>query len=83
MAISGSAFFGARFSLYPMTDRYVEVILGAIRSLADRGLEIETDDVSTFVGGDRDAVYDTLEDVFASAARSGEHVVMNVLFSHG
>lgn len=83
MASQGFPFFGARFSLYPMTDRYVPVILGSIEGLRDRGLEVETDDVSTFVGGDRNAVWSSLEDVFAKAARSGEHVVMSAQVSHG
>ena len=76
-------FFGARFSLYPMTDRYIPVILDAIKGLRDTGLEVETDDVSTFVGGDRDRVFGELRRVFVAAARTGEHVVMTVLLSHG
>ncbi len=81
--IAQEPFFGARFSLYPMTDRYVPVILDAIAGLRDTGLEVETDDVSTFIGGDRERVFGELERVFAAAARSGEHVVMTLLLSHG
>jgi hypothetical protein len=80
---SSLPFFGARFSLYPMSDRYVPVILGAIDGIRERGLEVETDDVSTFIGGDRNRVWSTLEDVFAKAARTGDHVVMTALVSHG
>ena len=76
-------FFGARFSLYPMSDRYVPIILDAIAGIRERGLEVETDDVSTFIGGDRDRVFGELARVFAAAARTGEHVVMTVLLSHG
>ena len=83
MAKFEAGYFGARFSLYPMTDRYVPVILGAIDKLAGSGLEVETDDVSTFIKGDRNAVWATLEDSFAKAARSGKHVVMTALVSHG
>ena len=79
----GAHFFGARFSLYPMTDRYVPVILGAIEGLGERGLAVETDDVSTFLGGHPEAVFATLRCSFARAAASGEHVVMTVLFSYG
>jgi uncharacterized protein YqgV (UPF0045/DUF77 family) len=82
-AAAAPPFFGARFSLYPMTDRYVAVILEAIKGLRDTGLEVETDDVSTFIGGDRDRVFGELTRVFAAAARTGEHVVMTVLLSHG
>ncbi|HEX9269466.1 MAG TPA: YkoF family thiamine/hydroxymethylpyrimidine-binding protein [Candidatus Limnocylindria bacterium] len=83
MAKVEAPYFGARFSLYPMTDRYVPVILGAIDGLRDRGLEVQTDDVSTFLGGDRNVIWSELERVFAAAARTGEHVVMSVLVSHG
>ena len=80
---AGGGFFGARFSLYPMTDRFVPVILHAIEGLRETGLDVETDDVSTFLGGDVPAVFEALERTFARAASSGEHVVMTVLFSHG
>jgi energy-coupling factor transport system substrate-specific component len=83
MAKFEAGYFGARFSLYPMTDRYVPVILGAIDGLGGSGLEVETDDVSTFIKGDRNTVWATLEGSFAKAARSGEHVVMTALVSHG
>ena len=76
-------FFGARFSLYPLTDRSVPVILGAIEGLAASGLEVETDDVSTCLVGDRDEVFGALLESFGKAARTGEHVVMTVLLSHG
>ncbi|MGH2377324.1 MAG: YkoF family thiamine/hydroxymethylpyrimidine-binding protein [Candidatus Limnocylindria bacterium] len=78
-----SGFFGARFSLYPMTDHYVPVVLAAIEGLQEGNLEIDTDDVSTFIGGDRDAIFASLERIFATAARGGEHVVMTALLSHG
>ncbi len=83
MAKFEAGYFGARFSLYPMSDRYVPVILGAIEGLGGSGLEVETDNVSTFITGDRDLVWSTLEDAFAKAARTKEHVVMTVLLSHG
>ena len=76
-------FFGARFSLYPMTDRFVPVILDAIEGLRDGGLDVETDDVSTFLGGPQDAVFGALRRAFTRAAASGEHVVMTVLLSYG
>lgn len=84
MATSPSTpFFGARFSLFPMSDRYVPLILDAIGDLRTSGLEIETDDVSTFVGGDRDAVFKHIEHAFAAVARTGTHVTMTLLVSHG
>jgi uncharacterized protein YqgV (UPF0045/DUF77 family) len=82
-ACDGQGFFGARFSLYPMTDRFVPVILHAIQGLRESGLEVETDDVSTFLGGNQAAVLAALERAFGRAARSGEHVVMTALLSYG
>ena len=79
----GTGFFGARFSLYPMTDRFVPVILHAIEGLRESGLVVETDDVSTFLGGHPEKVFGALHRCFARAAGSGEHVVMTVLFSYG
>jgi energy-coupling factor transport system substrate-specific component len=82
-AASADAYFGARFSLYPMTGRFVPVILDALRALPEQGLEVETDDVSTFLGGHPDVVFGALEGAFTRAAASGEHVVMTVLLSRG
>jgi energy-coupling factor transport system substrate-specific component len=79
----GTGFFGARFSLYPMTDRFVPVILNAIEGLRDGGLVVETDDVSTFLGGHPETVFRALRRAFARAAAGGDHVVMPVLFSYG
>ena len=83
MAKFEAGYFGVRFSLYPMTDRYLPVIQGAIDGLPGSGLEVETDAVSTFITGDRNLVWSTLEAAFAKAARTGEHVVMTALLSHG
>ena len=77
------SFFGARFSLYPMADRFVPVILDAIEGLRDGGLEVETDDVSTFLGGAQEQVFGALRQAFTRAAGSGEHVAMAILFSYG
>lgn len=82
-ADSTSPYFGARFSLYPMTDRFVPVVLHAIEGLQESGLEVETDDVSTFLGGHPAAVFGALERAFSRAASGGTHVVMTVLFSRG
>jgi uncharacterized protein YqgV (UPF0045/DUF77 family) len=66
-----------------MTDRFVPVILHAVDGLRASGLDVETDDVSTFLGGHPDAVFAALERSLARAASSGEHVVMTVLLSRG
>ena len=42
---------GARISLHPMTDAFAQTILAALAQTDQHGLEITTDDVSTFVRG--------------------------------
>lgn len=77
---------GARVSLYPMCDDYVDVILGA---LADApipgGLTVDTSPVSTFAGGSEDVVVPWLADLIAAATRraAGAHLAANVLLSRG
>lgn len=75
---------GTQFSLYPMTDRFVEVILPAVEKLKSRGgLTIETDDLSTLLRGEAAEVFAAIRDAFIAAAASGRHVVANVLVSRG
>ena len=66
-----------------MTDRFIPVILAAIQGLRETGLDIETDDLSTFIGGPPERIFRTLERAFGRAARSGEHVVMTIQLSYG
>lgn len=74
---------GARFSLYPMTDRYVPHILGALEALEDVALERETDDVSTFLSGEENLLFTTLATMFGAFVRGGEHVAVSLLLSRG
>ncbi|GAA4428902.1 YkoF family thiamine/hydroxymethylpyrimidine-binding protein [Georgenia halophila] len=84
---------GMRFSIHPHTDRFVDVILGALADVEEAGLTdgltTETDEVSTYVGAttapaeQRLAAY--LSAVIAAASRrsGGGHVVVHVLLSRG
>lgn len=84
---------GARFSIHPHRDDFVDVILGALDDAAQAGLTdgltLTTDEVSTYVGAtsapaeERLARY--LTAVVAAAARrsDGGHVVAHVLLSRG
>ena len=74
---------GVRFSLYPMTDRFVPVILGAVDGLDRLGVEVEVDDVSTCLLGEEPSLFEALRVAFGRAAASGEHVVLNATFSAG
>lgn len=74
---------GCRFSLYPMTDGFVDVILGALAGADRSGLRVETDDVSTCLSGPEPALIRYVGDVLVGAAARTGHVVASVLLSRG
>ena len=59
-------FSGAQVSLYPMTDDFVGVILGAIGALDPYrpNFRIETDDISTLLVGPPDQLFPAMRDLF-------------------
>lgn len=74
---------GARLSLAVMRDDFADVILGALAATPADGLVVETDDVSTFVGGSEQDIVRWLVALLAHAAGSGAHVQATVAFSRG
>lgn len=77
-------FCGAQLSLYPMTDRFVDIILQAIEVFKHTdGIRLETDDLSTCVIGTPKKVFEVAQGLFQPAAATGVHVVLNALFSRG
>ena len=78
-------FSGAQVSLYPMSDDFVDIILGAIESLdpwRDR-LRLETDSLSTLMVGPPDILFPAMRDLFCAASRSGVHTTMHATVSRG
>ncbi|MBN8198996.1 YkoF family thiamine/hydroxymethylpyrimidine-binding protein [Bacillus sp. NTK034] len=74
---------GCRFSIYPMTDRFVDVILSALKEVDTSKVWMETDDVSTCVRGRSIHVFDVVKAIYLEAAKHGDHVVFNGTFSNG
>lgn len=74
---------GARFTLSVYDSNYVEVILDALAAADASGLEIETGDISTFVGGGEQRILEFLCAVVARAAQSGAHLSASILLSRG
>lgn len=76
---------GARMSLHPMTDGFEHVVLGAVEALQGAPLERCTDDVSTFVHGEENALFQGIHDTYAAACeRAGPaHLVMSLTLSRG
>jgi energy-coupling factor transport system substrate-specific component len=78
-------YLGCQFFLYPMTDRFIEVILDGltgIRAETDR-LRVETDDLSTLLVGAPEALFPALQACFVKAAGHSGHLVMNLSLSRG
>lgn len=78
-------FAGAQVSLYPMTDRFIDVILSSLDALDPwrNKLRIETDDISTLIVGPPEILFPALRDLYVSAASKGEHVVLRATLSRG
>jgi energy-coupling factor transport system substrate-specific component len=76
---------GLRFSLHPMTDGYVDAILGALGDADTTDLTVTTTDVSTHVAGPEEALARYLRDTVLAADRrsGGAHLAANVLLSRG
>jgi uncharacterized protein YqgV (UPF0045/DUF77 family) len=78
-------FIGAQVALYPMSDRFVDVILGGLEAMAPwrERLRIETDDLSTLMVGPPEALFPAMRALFCGAARDGTHVVLAASLSRG
>jgi energy-coupling factor transport system substrate-specific component len=78
-------FSGAQVSLYPMTDDFVDVILGAIGALDPYRphFRIETDDLSTLLVGPPDQLFPAMRDLFLAASGRGIHCVLSATVSRG
>jgi len=74
---------GVRFSLYPLRDDVVPLILAAVDRLDRFGVEVETDDVSTCLLGEEPHLFEAVRVAFGRAACDGAHVVLVATFSAG
>ena len=78
-------FSGAQISLYPMSDDFIGIILGAIGAMdpwRDR-LRIETDDLSTLMVGPPEILFPAMRDLFVAAASTGVHCTLHATVSRG
>ncbi|MET3855638.1 YkoF family thiamine/hydroxymethylpyrimidine-binding protein [Rhizobium sp. OAE497] len=78
-------FSGAQISLYPMTDRFVDVILSALPALDPyrEKLRIETDDISTLIVGTPDIVFAAMRDLYVAGSADAIHAVLRATISRG
>ena len=74
---------GCRFSISPMTDRYVEVILGALKKVDASKVWSNTERLSTLYRGKREHVMDAVKACFVHAWQKDIHMTMEMTFSKG
>src|SRR6056297_791293 len=74
---------GVSFSLYPMCDNFVDLILSAIKKVDSSKVWMKTDRVSTIVRGRIPHIFDVTQAAFLEIAKTGEHVVYSATFSVG
>lgn len=82
-ALEPTAQAGCRFSLYPMTDEFVSLILDSLKEAPADGLEVVTDDVSTYLAGEPEEMLRFVANVVAAAAGRTQHVACTLLLSRG
>ncbi|UNK16807.1 Ykof family thiamine-binding protein [Paenibacillus sp. N3/727] len=82
-ACGTSRIVGCRFSVFPMTDRFVQVITEALASVNTDKVWMYTDDLCTCIRGRAEHVFDVTRAIFAHSAATGVHTVFNGTFSIG
>lgn len=80
---TGLPISGCRFTLYPMTDDYIGIILGALAATDTSAVWSETDALSTVYRGKLPYVADAVRALFANAYRPGVHMALEGQFSKG
>lgn len=80
---TGKKITGCRFSLYPMSDEFVPIILGALEKTDISAVWSESDALSTIYRGKREYVFDAVKAIFVNAWREDVHMTMEGNFSKG
>ncbi|WP_036688282.1 YkoF family thiamine/hydroxymethylpyrimidine-binding protein [Paucisalibacillus globulus] len=73
----------ANFSIHPMSDDFIDIILGALEEVDTSNVWLKTDDVSTSVRGTSAHVFDVTNALFMHAAKTGKHVAFQATYSCG
>ena len=74
---------GCRFTLYPMSDKCIEIILGSLEKTNTSAVWSETDALSTVYRGKLPYVADAVQALFLNAYRPGVHMALEGQFSKG
>ena len=74
---------GCRFSLAPMSDNYIEIILDSIKRTNTSKVWSATDKTSTVYRGKRIHVIDAVKATFMNAYKENIHMTSELTFSKG
>lgn len=74
---------GASFTISPMSDQFIDIILGALQEVDTSKVWMKTDDVTTTIRGEIVHVFDVTKAIFLHAATSGKHVSYQATYSIG
>ena len=74
---------GCRFTLYPMCDNFIDIILGALGRVDTSCVWSETDALSTVYRGKLPYVMDAVSALFASSWTEGVHMAIEGQVSKG
>lgn len=74
---------GCQFTLYPMSDEFVDIITLALENVDMSKVWQETDDVSTILRGKIIHIFDVTSAIFLQTAKTGKHIAMSGTFSIG
>lgn len=83
MPLSDHVPMSCRFTLSPMSDRFVDIILGAIEKVDTHMVRSKTGKLSTLYEGLRPYVEDGVKACFIHAYRPGVHMTMEAVYSKG
>ncbi len=74
---------GCRFSLYPMCDQFIDLIVGSLEKTDTSYVWSESDALSTVYRGKLEYVADAVKALFINAYREGVHMALEGQFSKG
>ncbi|SEO87516.1 YKOF-related Family [Amphibacillus marinus] len=74
---------GCSFSIHPMSDDFINIILGALKEVDTSKVWMETDDVTTLVRGRIPHIFDITKAILLHAAKTGVHVAFEATYSIG
>ncbi|MEC5424562.1 YkoF family thiamine/hydroxymethylpyrimidine-binding protein [Virgibacillus sp. C22-A2] len=82
-ACTKSDIAGVSFSIYPMSDNFVDIIKDSLEEVDTSKVHLKTDDVTTTVRGKLVHIFDVTKAIFMYAANTGEHVAFQATYSLG